>query len=189
MSSACSPVSGCEMRSFSVSTPMPRAYATSSACSASMNAADAARALRLARWRGGRAWSCRSTRARRSRRSRPRGIAADAGREIERQRARGDRGDRLGRLVVPERHDRALSELLLDLVDDALQGPHLVCNLLDDLRRHVRGSFPREEPQRAACRARLRALPGISSDARCPAMTTTCPGTAQRLRARASSRT
>ena len=39
ISSACSPVSGCEMRSSSMLTPSLRAYSGSRACSASMNAA------------------------------------------------------------------------------------------------------------------------------------------------------
>ena len=39
ISSACSPVSGCETMRLSVSTPSLRAYSGSSACSASMNAA------------------------------------------------------------------------------------------------------------------------------------------------------
>ena len=39
ISSACSPVSGCETSSDSTSTPSLRAYSVSSACSASMNAA------------------------------------------------------------------------------------------------------------------------------------------------------
>jgi len=38
ISSACSPVSGCETSRFSRSTPSLAAYCTSSACSASMNA-------------------------------------------------------------------------------------------------------------------------------------------------------
>ena len=48
ISSACSPLSGCETSSRSVSTPMSRAYETSNACSASMNAATPPAALRLA---------------------------------------------------------------------------------------------------------------------------------------------
>jgi hypothetical protein len=39
IASACSPESGCETSKRSVSTPMLRAYDTSNACSASMNAA------------------------------------------------------------------------------------------------------------------------------------------------------
>ena len=39
ISSACSPLSGCETSSSSTFTPMRRAYAGSIACSASMNAA------------------------------------------------------------------------------------------------------------------------------------------------------
>ena len=39
ISSACSPVSGWETSSWSMSTPSLRAYSGSSACSASMNAA------------------------------------------------------------------------------------------------------------------------------------------------------
>ncbi|CAB4697239.1 unannotated protein [freshwater metagenome] len=39
ISSACSPVSGCETKSASISTPSFFAYSGSSACSASINAA------------------------------------------------------------------------------------------------------------------------------------------------------
>jgi hypothetical protein len=47
ISSACSPVSGCEMRRSSIFTPSFFAYSGSSACSASMKSADAAFLLRF----------------------------------------------------------------------------------------------------------------------------------------------
>ncbi len=52
ISSACSPVSGCETSSESVSTPSFFAYSGSSACSASMNAAmPPARCALATAWR------------------------------------------------------------------------------------------------------------------------------------------
>ena len=53
---------------------------------------------------------------------RPRGHAADAERDVQRQRAGGDRVDlHLGALVA-HAHDGALAELALDLRERALQG-------------------------------------------------------------------
>ena len=48
--------------------------------------------------------------------------AADAEREVERERARGDRLHAHLRALVAHAHDRALAELALDLRERALQG-------------------------------------------------------------------
>src|SRR5262249_36225180 len=49
------------------------------------------------------------------------GQAADAEREVERERAGGNGGD-ADVAVLPQPHDRALAELLLDLADGHLEG-------------------------------------------------------------------
>ena len=119
ISSACSPVSGWETSSASVSTPSCLAYSGSSACSASMNAAMPPAAWALAT-------ACSATVVL------PRGLravdlddpaarqAADAERDVERDRAGGDDLDRRAGLVA-EAHDRALAELLLDLGERDLE--------------------------------------------------------------------
>ena len=48
--------------------------------------------------------------------------AADAEREIERERAGGDRGNANLRALIPHPHDRALAELAVDLGKRALKG-------------------------------------------------------------------
>ena len=113
ISSACSPVSGWETSSASVSTPSFLAYSGSSACSASMNAAMPPAALGVGhrvqgdrRLAGGlRAVDLHDPAARQ---------AADAERDVEGDRAGRDDLDRRADLVA-EAHDRALAELLLDL--------------------------------------------------------------------------
>src|SRR5213079_1401110 len=87
ISSACCPLSGCEIRRSSVLTPHVRAHPASRACSASMNAAVRE--------------------------------ATHAKRQIDGQRARRDRIDLLPGARA-ELHDRALPELLLDLLDRLL---------------------------------------------------------------------
>ena len=109
ISSACSPVSGWETSSASVSTPSALAYSGSSACSASMNAAMPPAACALAT-------ACRATVVL------PRGLravdlhdpaarqAADAERDVEGDRPGGDHADRRAG-VVAEAHHRALAVL------------------------------------------------------------------------------
>ena len=104
-----------------MSTPICWAYSGSIACSASMNAqtppsfwASAMHVVderRLAR--GLRAEDLDDAPARH---------AADAEREVERQRAGGDRVDLDLRALVAHAHDGALAELALDLGERALQG-------------------------------------------------------------------
>ena len=114
ISSACSPVSGCEIRRSSTLTPTLRAYSGSSACSASTNAAvpptfcssaiDLQRERRLARRL--RAVDLDDSAARQ---------AADAESDVEPERAGRHRFDVARRDRVAEAHDRAFAELLFDL--------------------------------------------------------------------------
>ncbi len=120
ISSACSPVSGWDTSRASVSTPSFLAYSGSSACSASMNAAMPPAALgvghgvqRDGRLAGGlRAVDLDDPAPRQ---------AADAERDVERDRPGGDHLDR-GAALVTEAHDRALAELTVDLAERGLEG-------------------------------------------------------------------
>ena len=130
ISRACSPVSGWETSSASVSTPSFCAYSGSSACSASMNAAMPPRLLRVrdgVQRHGGLTVSSLGRRSRRCGRA----GAADAEGHVEGDRAGGDHLDRDARLLA-EPHDRALAELPLDLEERGLECLALVAGPVRD---------------------------------------------------------
>ena len=122
ISSACSPLSGCETSRLSRSTPSFLAYCASSACSASTNAAmppsfcasamicsvsvvlpdDSGPKISM---------------------TRPLGHAADPQRVVQADRAGGDGGNRRNGVLLPEAHDRALAKLLFDLAHGHFDGP------------------------------------------------------------------
>ena len=56
--------------------------------------------------------------------TRPRGMPPTPERDVERERSRGDHGEPGARRMVPQLHDGALAELLLDLLERDVE--HLV---------------------------------------------------------------
>ena len=99
ISSACSPVSGCEIRSSSTSTPMARAYSGSSACSASMKA-------QIPPFRCASAIRCSAS-------DTPLGDTANAESHVQRKCAGWNRFDRHVASIA-ELHDSAAAVALLD---------------------------------------------------------------------------
>ena len=162
ISSACSPVSGWETSSASVSTPSLLAYSGSSACSASMNAAMPPLRLgvgdRVQRHRGLtgglRAVDLHDPATREP---------ADAERDIERDRPGGDHLDR-GPGLVAETHHRALAELAVDLAESGLEGLAAVCERC----RHERCSFARQGCRATAVRYWAGLVPGYALAERWP---------------------
>ena len=115
ISSACSPVSGWEMSSSSMSTPMARGVDRVHGVLGVDVGADAAVALGLGHHVHGEGRLARGLGAVDLDDPAP-GQAADAEGEVERQRAGGDGLDGHGGLLA-HLHDRALAELLLDLAE------------------------------------------------------------------------
>src|SRR3954469_14358104 len=163
ISSACSPVSGCETSSSSTLTPIRFAYPGSIACSASMKAQmpPRRRASGTARVRAVEEGPAPPPplrlrdhvvdERRLARRFRAEDLddaaarqAADAECEVERERPRRDRADRDGGGII-HLHDGALAELPLDLSErdvQSLLAIHLV-NLLGQTIRRLHTAPPR----------------------------------------------
>ena len=131
ISRACSPVSGWETSSSSVSTPSFCAYSGSSACSASMNAAMPPGFCAFAMTCSASVVLPLSSPGRRSRRCGRAGSRRCRGRRRGRSSRWGS--SRPGRAISsPQAHDRALAELPLDLEERGLERLVLVADPVRD---------------------------------------------------------